>query len=265
MLDHPPTRRSLPRRRPHLAAPPRRTDGLDAARRTAQRSRDARDRLWAGALETLVTFIPATVALAFTVDERRLRRPVMAYTGTHGGDQAEAVVRRFAETEPIDPFAVLRAELRGARVLSACDMDDVAGSLYGRHLARSGFGIPLCAYIWRGDRIVAGVALVRRAGLPGFDRAAAALLAQLQPLLEDALTGAAALPREAPSRPLTARERDVVEHVLAGESNAEIAVALGMSEKTVKTHLTHVYEKVGVRSRTELTVRLGAAPRSIAA
>ncbi len=73
------------------------------------------------------------------------------------------------------------------------------------------------------------------------------------------------MPREAASPPLTARERDVVEHVLAGESNAEIAGALGMSEKTVKTHLTHVYEKVGVRSRTELTVRLGAAPRTVAA
>lgn len=265
MLHHPPTRRSLPRRRPHLAAPPRRPDGLDAARRTAQRSRDARDRLWAGALETLVTFVPATVALAFTVDDRRLRLPVMAYTGTNGGEQAEAVVRRFAETEAIDPFAVLRAELRGVRVLSAADVEDVEGSLYGRHLARNGFGIPLCAYIWRDGRIVAGVALVRRAALPGFDRAAAALLAQLQPLLEDALTGGAALPREAASPPLTAREREVVEHVLAGESNAEIAGALGMSEKTVKTHLTHVYAKVGVRSRTELTVRLGAAPRTVAA
>src|SRR6185503_9997770 len=136
MLHHPPTRRSLPRRRPHLAAPPRRQDGLDAARRTAQRSRDARDRLWAGALETLVTFIPATVALAFTVDDRRLRLPAMAYTGTNGGE--------FAEAEAIDPFAVLRAELRGARVLSAADVEDVERSLYGRHLARNGFGIPLC-------------------------------------------------------------------------------------------------------------------------
>ena len=251
MLHHPPTRRSLPRRRPHLAAPPRRQDGLDAARRTAQRSRDARDRLWAGALETLVTFIPATVALAFT--------------GTNGGEQAEAVVRRFAEAEAIDPFAVLRAELRGARVLSAADVEDVERSLYGRHLARNGFAIPLCAYIWRDGRIVACVALVRRAALPGFDRAATALLAQLQPLLEDALTGGAALPQEATSPPLTAREREVVEHVLAGESNAEIAAALGMSEKTVKTHLTHVYAKLGVRSRTELTVRLGAAPRTVAA
>lgn len=270
MRDHPPARRSLPRRQPHLAASPRnlprREAGLDAAREAARRSRDARERLWAGALETLVTFIPATVALAFSVDDRRLRRPVMAYTGTNGADQAEAVVRRLAEAEPIDPFAVLRAELRGARVLSAGDVDDVAGSLYGRHLARHGFGVPLFAYVWRDDRIAAGVALVRRAALPGFDRAAAGLLAQLQPLLEDALTRPAeAAPEDATAWPLTAREWDVVERVCAGESNAEIATALGMSEKTVKTHLTHVYEKVGVRSRTELTVRVGDAPRVAAA
>ena len=271
MLDHPPARRSLPRRQPHLAASPRntprRTAGLDAAREAAQRSRDARERLWAGALETLVTFIPATVALAFAVDDRRLRRPVMAYTGTHGGEQAEAVVRRFAEAEPIDPFAVLRAELRGARVLSAHDIEDVAGSLYARHLVRHGFGIPLFAYVWRDGRIAAGVALVRRAALPGFDRAAGELLAQLQPLLEDALMRRAEPDpaEELGAWPLTTREREVVERVCLGESNAEIAAALDMSEKTVKTHLTHVYDKVGVRSRTELTVRVGGAPRVVAA
>jgi DNA-binding NarL/FixJ family response regulator len=49
---------------------------------------------------------------------------------------------------------------------------------------------------------------------------------------------------------LTARELEVLARVAAGDSNAAIARALFVSEATVKTHLLHVYEKLGVRDRT---------------
>jgi len=48
---------------------------------------------------------------------------------------------------------------------------------------------------------------------------------------------------------LTGREREIVRLVGAGRSNAEIASALFVSAATVKTHLAHIYEKLGVRSR----------------
>jgi DNA-binding NarL/FixJ family response regulator len=49
---------------------------------------------------------------------------------------------------------------------------------------------------------------------------------------------------------LTRRERDVLERVAKGSTNAEIAKALRISEATVKTHLLHVFEKLGVSDRT---------------
>jgi DNA-binding CsgD family transcriptional regulator len=49
--------------------------------------------------------------------------------------------------------------------------------------------------------------------------------------------------------PLTAREQDVLEQIAAGRSNREIASALGISEHTVKFHVSAVLGKLGVSSR----------------
>jgi DNA-binding CsgD family transcriptional regulator len=60
---------------------------------------------------------------------------------------------------------------------------------------------------------------------------------------------------------LTAAERRVASLVADGKTNREIAAALFLSERTVASHLTHIYVKLGVRSRTELASRfhIGAA------
>lgn len=50
-------------------------------------------------------------------------------------------------------------------------------------------------------------------------------------------------------RPLSNRERTVLELVARGTTNKEIAKALFISEATVKTHLTHLYAKLGVNDR----------------
>jgi DNA-binding NarL/FixJ family response regulator len=52
--------------------------------------------------------------------------------------------------------------------------------------------------------------------------------------------------------PLTLREREMVEMVLQGDSNKQIARKLGISEQTVKNALSHAYESLGVQSRGEL-------------
>ena len=48
---------------------------------------------------------------------------------------------------------------------------------------------------------------------------------------------------------LTDREREVLEGVAQGERSKEIAVRLGITERTVKAHLTSIYNKLGVDSR----------------
>lgn len=53
---------------------------------------------------------------------------------------------------------------------------------------------------------------------------------------------------------LTRREMDIVTAVAAGESNKGIAERLSLSEDTVKHHVSHVFDKLGVYSRLELAV-----------
>ena len=58
------------------------------------------------------------------------------------------------------------------------------------------------------------------------------------------------------SRPrLSPRELDVVRLVVDGLTNDEIGVALRIGARTVETHITRVFERFGVVSRTELAAR----------
>ncbi len=55
---------------------------------------------------------------------------------------------------------------------------------------------------------------------------------------------------------LTAAEQRVADLVAEGRTNREVAAALFLAERTVASHLSHVYAKLGVRSRTELARKL---------
>ena len=54
---------------------------------------------------------------------------------------------------------------------------------------------------------------------------------------------------------LTPRERAVLEGIAGGLSNTEIATSLGLSEKTVRNHITRVFDKIGVEHRYQAIVR----------
>jgi two-component system, chemotaxis family, CheB/CheR fusion protein len=60
---------------------------------------------------------------------------------------------------------------------------------------------------------------------------------------------------------LTRRERDVLDHVVAGHANKEIAARLGIAQRTVETHRANVMKKMGAASLSHL-VRLVIAARS---
>lgn len=231
----------------------------------ARASGDARDRLLAHTLDTLASLLPVSAAFAFVVDGAGLMRdPILL----PGGGAAEALVRRLPELEPIDPFSPRRAEASGASVMSSADVggaERLACSMYGRHLRRGGYGAPCFVYLRRDGRVVAALGLLSDAAGPPFEGRALRMLAGLQPMLQDALELSATGPERTGvaealgAAGLTVREAQVAGRVADGHSNGLIAAELQMSEATVKAHLTKVYAKLGVRSRTQLAVLMSGA------
>ena len=79
--------------------------------------------------------------------------------------------------------------------------------------------------LWRGDPARDALVLIRRIGTMG-------------------------QPRPAPAQELTVREREVLQWVAAGKTNAQIADILAASPRTVGKHLENIFAKLGVETRT---------------
>jgi len=77
------------------------------------------------------------------------------------------------------------------------------------------------------------------------------------PELTDRVRQLARGQREAGHAPLAPRELQLIRFVRSGLKNREIAERLGVTEGTVKAYLHAVFEKLGVKNRTELAMRAG--------
>lgn len=146
-----------------------------------------------------------------------------------------------------------------------------ARTRFERHFVRR-FGMPsLCMIhlIVRGDVRAAIVLLSRRRR--GFDRSVVVRLRELAPSIAvaDTLhvtldgTARASAPIRLVCRDerLTARQREIVEHVAMGQTNEAIAKALSLSPNTARNHLAKIFARVGAANRADL-VRLAVLSRA---
>ncbi|GAB3278099.1 LuxR C-terminal-related transcriptional regulator [Parasphingorhabdus pacifica] len=88
----------------------------------------------------------------------------------------------------------------------------------------------------------------------------------------DRMNGTNGVPDKSPSpggdpvlNRLTRREREVLEHLVRGSSNRQIARSLGISERTVKNHLHGIFTKLDVTDRTSAAVKALTAVRTVQA
>lgn len=89
--------------------------------------------------------------------------------------------------------------------------------------------------------LIAGIRSLESGGMP------------LSPSIAARLVGSAAQATPT-AMPLTQREEDVLNLIVDGMSNKQIATALGISEKTVKTYCGRMFRRLGVTDRTQAAV-----------
>ena len=108
------------------------------------------------------------------------------------------------------------------------------------------------------DRILAAARDLHEGGAPmsaGIARKVVqTFAARPAPVAPDVRAAVADAPDEA-AEPLTSREREVLDLLVSGRSNRQIADALFVSPNTVATHIKGIYAKLHVRSRAEVIAR----------
>lgn len=146
----------------------------------------------------------------------------------HAGSRWLAVAEAFTEAQL--PWVEVYAWWRAAEALLGRGHEQRAD---GVRALRCGLAL--------GRRLEAGPLLNQLEGLARTARVSLGLVPAEQPLTAAGLPG------------LTAREREILEHLVAGSTYAEIATALVISEKTVSSHVSNLLRKTGTASRVELS------------
>ena len=72
----------------------------------------------------------------------------------------------------------------------------------------------------------------------------------------DAMLPVAAAPPEVGDDGLSARQAEIMRLVAMGKANKQICAELGVSENTIKVHLTAIFKKLKVRNRTEAALKI---------
>lgn len=101
------------------------------------------------------------------------------------------------------------------------------------------------------SEILAAIADVRVGGAPMSSQIARQVVASFQAPTQSL---------EPEGEPLSERESEVLSYITKGYAGKEIAAKMHVSINTVKTHLKHIYQKLHVRSRTEILLRFRGGP-----
>jgi len=170
---------------------------------------------------------------------------------------------RFCRNDPFYPALHDSADQDIVVLDDACSMHGRAGYVE-EFLHRYGYCDEVEMFFRnKAGRIAIGIGMIREERDGRFRAGEIDMLRKVKPFLEMALASHLASSedetrwRHSPyATALTQRETQVVEQLLRGASNREIAQSCGVTVATVKAHFFNIFSKTGVASRTELVTRL---------
>jgi DNA-binding NarL/FixJ family response regulator len=138
---------------------------------------------------------------------------------------------RMPEMDGVTAIRAIRKELSAVRIIVLTTYDTDADILLAIEAGASGYLLKDAPR----EELFRGI----RATTRGSPALAPAVAARLSSRRSDADRSA-----------LSSRELEVLQRVAAGQSNKEVGTGLSISEATVKSHLLHIYQKLGVSDRT---------------
>jgi DNA-binding CsgD family transcriptional regulator len=167
-------------------------------------------------------------------------------------------LQRYCMLDPLHPAHCARQTRNVLTLASALPEPARDRSVYWRRFLQPHQVVDVMEVLLReGTRTVAAFSLLRMTPAEAFSADELSRARAVQPLLEAVLVPL--LRRERPMRThtggrpaLTHREQQIARRVRNGMSNKQIASDLALAQPTVKTHLLHMFRKLGVSSRTEL-------------
>ncbi|WP_296062658.1 LuxR C-terminal-related transcriptional regulator [uncultured Amphritea sp.] len=213
------------------------------------------------ALDLINDLIPLSESVFFLVEPDMHHRGAVVYkSGSDIEKQYEATYRKM---DPLSPERFSHTDDRVVTLDSQMSPHLLKQTIYYQEFMVPNNHRYVADMFFRNNgRIIAALSMLREEEMGNYTADELKLLCKLQPFLEYSLN-AVYLPHRNAERSsitdkyaLTERELDVLELLLSGSSNKEIAGDLGLGLATVKTHLHHIFQKVSVQSRSELVARV---------
>ncbi|KAB2671735.1 MAG: response regulator transcription factor [Verrucomicrobia bacterium] len=204
----------------------------------------------------------ATTTVAVVEDDPGLRRTLERMLNLSTGfrcvcscGSAEEALKAIPRTPPdvvlmdihlpnrsgIECTALLRQQMPGLQIIILTVYDDAATLFKALRAGACGYLLKRA----RPEEILEAIREAQRGGAPMSSEIARQVVAAFEE----------PTPVAGPDDALSRREHEILDHLLRGFANKEIATRLSISVFTVKNHLRHIYEKLHVRSRTEVLLK----------
>lgn len=212
-------------------------------------------------LEMINNLLEVSSAVFFLVDSGMQHRGTVLLNAS--AEIEKEYTSKYAAMDPLNPDRFDNSDIAVVTLDSQISPHILKQTLYYQEFMQPNKHRYVADMFFRNEgKIIAILSLLREESLGNYTDEEVALLKNVQPFMEYSLN-TVYLPQRQQERSsitetyqLTDRELDVLELLISGSNNKQIAAELNIGLATIKTHLHHIFQKTGVQSRSELVSKI---------